>query len=61
MRDRYDAAKKKKIASVIRQIDMSGSNALLSEFASGLFSNGAAEDVSSYRAERLIDIAHQYR
>ena len=57
MRDRYDAEKKKKIATVIRQFDNSGSSALLSEFASAFFLHGAAEDVSSYRAEQLVDIA----
>ena len=56
MRDRYDAEKKKKIASTIRQIDKSGSSAFLSEFAAAFFVHGAAEDVSAYRTERLIDI-----
>jgi glutamate dehydrogenase len=57
LRGRYEAEKKKKIAAVIRRIDKSGSGALLSEFASAFFSQSAAEDVSSYRAERLVDIA----
>ena len=57
MRDRHEAEKKKKIASAIRQIDKSGSNALLAEFAAAFFSHGAAEDVSAYRAERLVEIA----
>ncbi|MDH3196257.1 MAG: NAD-glutamate dehydrogenase, partial [Hyphomicrobiales bacterium] len=57
MRDRHEAEKKKKIASAIRQLDKSGSGALLGEFAAAFFSHGAAEDVSAYRAERLAEIA----
>jgi glutamate dehydrogenase len=57
LRDRYDAEKKKKLASVIRQIDKDSSSALVAEFASAFFLHGAAEDVSAYRVERLAEIA----
>jgi len=57
LRDRYDAEKKKKIASLIRQIDGNGTEEQLSEFAAAFFVHGAAEDVSAYRVERLVDIA----